>query len=152
MVRFQNSPNSQKGPKCHIENYRPISNLCSTSKIFERLILRRMQSLESINKIDLTGKQQHGFKRGKSTATLALQLQSLIARALDDDKYVVMASIDLSAAFDVVNIDLLMKRLRIIGLPEDLLYLIEIWLKDRQFYVELNNQTSILRNINVGTI
>ena len=145
-------PIHKKGPKCHIENYRTISNLCSTSKIFERLILKRMQSIETLYQIDLTGKQQHGFKRGKSTASLALQIQSLIARALDEDNYVVMASIDLSAAFDVVNIDLLMKRLRIIGLPEDVLSLIEIWLKDRQFYVEINNQSSILHNINFGTI
>ena len=145
-------PIHKKGPKCHIENYRPISNLCSTSKIFERLILKRMQSIETLYQIDLTGKQQHGFKRGKSTASLALQIQSLIARALDEDNYVVMASIDLSAAFDVVNIDLLMKRLRIIGLPEDVLSLIEIWLKNRQFYVEINNQSSILHNINFGTI
>ena len=29
---------AQKGPKKDIENYRPIANLCSTSKIFEKLI------------------------------------------------------------------------------------------------------------------
>ena len=34
----------------------------------------------SKNKLDLTGKQQHGFKRKKSTATAGALLQSLIAR------------------------------------------------------------------------
>ena len=81
-------PIHKKGPKNKLENYRPIANLCSTSKIFERLILRRIQSIELHNNVDITGKQQHGFKKCKSTATLALQIQSLIATALDDDNYV----------------------------------------------------------------
>ena len=106
------TPIHKKGPKHHVENYRPIANLCSISKLFERLILKGIQTIEIENNIDLTGKQQHGFKKSKSTSTLALQLQSIMARALDDDNYVLMASLDLSAAFDVVNINLLMKRLK----------------------------------------
>ena len=46
-------PIHKKGPKCNIENYRPIANLCSTSKIFERLILRKLQSIETRNETDL---------------------------------------------------------------------------------------------------
>ena len=145
-------PIHKKGPKNKLENYRPIANLCSTSKIFERLILRRIQSIELQNNVDITGKQQHGFKKCKSTATLALQIQSLVARALDDDNYVLMASIDLSAAFDVVNIDLLVKRLEIIGLPEDVVSLIEIWLRNRMFYVEIDDQVSNILNTSHGTI
>ena len=52
------------------------------------------------------------FKRKRSTASLSLTLQTLIAQALDDDNYAVMASLDLSAAFDMVNISLLLKRLK----------------------------------------
>ena len=43
--------------------------------------------------------------------------ESMIARAADADCYVVMASLDLSMAFDMVNIELLIKRLRIMGMP-----------------------------------
>ena len=67
--------------------------------------------MEILNNVDLTGKEQHGFKKGRGTASAGLQLQSLIARALDDDEFVAMASLDLSAAFDVVNVPLLIKRL-----------------------------------------
>ena len=74
----------KKGCKSKIENYRPIANLCSTSKIFEKLILKQIHYLETTNKLDLTGKQQHGFKRNKSTATAGALLQSLIARATDE--------------------------------------------------------------------
>ena len=43
-------PIHKKGPKQNIENYRPISNLCSTSKNFEKLILKRIQNLEALKK------------------------------------------------------------------------------------------------------
>ena len=79
----------------------------SGSKIFERLILKRIAALELIHDVELVGSQQHGFRKGKSTATAHLSLQSLICRALDENNYVAMASIDLSAAFDIVNVDLL---------------------------------------------
>ena len=100
-------PTHKKGSKNVIENYRPIANLCSGSKIFEKLILKQIHYLESTNKLDLTGKHQHGFKRNKSTATAGALLQSIISRAADDKCYVVMASLDLSMAFDMVNTNLL---------------------------------------------
>ena len=75
------------------------------------------------------------------TATAGLTLQSLIARALDDNKYVLMASLDLSAAFDIVNVPLLVKRLRLTGLPNDVVELIEIWLRERYFYL---NYTTLM--------
>ena len=46
--------------------------------------------LESLNEVNLAGKEQHGFTKGKSTATAGLVLQSLIARALDDDQLVLI--------------------------------------------------------------
>ena len=145
-------PIHKKGPKSNIENYRPIANLCSVTKIFEKLILIRLQKLEKINNIDLTGKNQHGFKKNKSTATLGIQLQSLIARALDEDEYVGMASLDLSSAFDVVDIGLLLKRLGVLGLPGDMVSLIGVWLKERKFYVEANGHTSNFFDSNYGTV
>ena len=146
------TPIHKKGAKNKIENYRPIANLCSTSKLFERLILKQIQKIELLSNVDLSGKQQHGFKKCKSTSTLGLQIQSLIARALDEGDYVLMSSIDLSAAFDVVNINLLIDRLRIIGLPGDIVDLIKIWLENRSFYVEVNGLNSMFYDVNSGTI
>ena len=145
-------PIHKKGPKQNIENYRPIANLCSVTKIFERLILIRIQKLEAMNQVDLTGINQHGFKKKRSTATLGIQLQSLIATALDGDEYVGMASLDLSAAFDVVDTGLLLKRLGVIGLPADIVTLIGVWLNDRKFYVEANGQVSNFFDSKYGTV
>ena len=145
-------PIHKKGPKNNVENYRPIANLCSTSKVFEKLILKHLSKIEALQNTDITGKHQHGFKKNHSTSTLALQLQSLIARALDEDNYVAMASLDLSAAFDVVNTELLLTRLRVLGLPEDVVGLLEVWLKNRLFYVQISDLNSLFIEINSGTI
>ena len=69
--------------------------------------------------------------KNKSTVTAGLVLQSLIAYALDSDCYVALAGIDLSAAFGVVDVKLLIKCLTILGLPGDVIKLIKIWLKER---------------------
>ena len=47
-----------------------------------------------------------------------LTLQAILGRALQENKYAIMSSIDLSSAFNVINIELLVKRLKILGLPD----------------------------------
>jgi hypothetical protein len=129
-----------------------VANQCSISLIFEKLILKQINYLESINGHDFTGKQQHGFKKNKSTLSAGILLQSLIARATDNNNYVLMASLDLSAAFDIVNVQLLLKRLKILGMPTDLINLIEVWLTERKFYVEVDGVCSRIYESNDGTI
>ena len=100
----------------------------------------------------MTGKQQHGFKKNKSTATAGILLQSIISRAADNDNYVIMSSLDLSAAFDLVNVELLIKRLKIIGFPGDIIRLIRVWLTDRKYYVSLDDCCSAVHYSNTGTV
>ena len=75
------TPIHKKGDKNNLSNYRPISNLCSMSKLFEKLIMQRIHEIEDSNNVDLTGTKQHGFKRKRSTSTAGLEIQSEIARA-----------------------------------------------------------------------
>ena len=63
-----------------------------------------------------------------------------------------MGNLDLSSAFDVVNIELLLKRLVIIGLLSDVTYLISIWLQYRQFYISLDGRNSFVHESGVGMV
>jgi hypothetical protein len=56
------------------------------------------------NAVNLVSQNQHRFQRKCSTSTLLAALFSQISIALDDEDYVIMASLDLSSAFDLVNI------------------------------------------------
>jgi hypothetical protein len=83
---------------------------------------------------------------------LSSALLSQISRALDNEEYVIVASIDLSSAFDLVNIDLLIKRLKTVGLPNDLIELIAVWLWKRSFYVSIEEENSIFLDLHLGTV
>ena len=135
---------ANKGDKNDLSNYRPIANLCCASKIFEKLILKRINEIQDEAGVDLTSEDQHGFKKKKGTSTLQLQVQSILARANDANNFAIMASLNLSAAFDLVNVKLLMKRLKILGLPNDVLILIKIWLTDRSFYASIDGENSVV--------
>ena len=92
------------------------------------------------------------MKGKKSTSTLSSDLLSQISRAIDNDEYVVVASLDMSSAFDLVNINLLVKRLFKIGLPSDVVNLISAWLRDRSFYVSIDGESSVLFDLLLGTV
>ena len=69
-----------------------------------------------------------------STATVGLLLQSILANDADIGEHVLMASLDLSAGFDIVNVPLLLRRLEILGLHSDVLRLIRTWITNRSYY------------------
>jgi hypothetical protein len=145
-------PLFKKGDKKQIQNYRPISNLCSITKVYERLILQRLDFIQEQEKVDLTGTSQHGFKKNFSTETACLEIQSKIARACDGGKFVAIASLDLTAAFDVIDRGLLIKRLKVMGIPQILIELINDWLSNRMAYCEVNRVNCSFFDITHGTI
>lgn len=57
-------PLFKKGDRKEISNYRPVSNLCSISKIFEKVILRYIEKIQNIAEVDMTGEWQYGFIKG----------------------------------------------------------------------------------------
>jgi hypothetical protein len=105
-----------KGSVNQIRNCRSISNPCALSKLFEKLILKRILEI------------------------LSTALQSITARPLDNGKYVLVSSLELSAAFDIVNVDLPIKR----GQPHDVLDLINEWSTNRGYFVEITEKRFIL--------
>jgi hypothetical protein len=62
--------------------------------------------------------------------TAVLLIQSIITEHVDTNEFVGMASLDLSAAFDMVDIKLLVIRLTVLGLLGDVVDLIKLWLED----------------------
>jgi hypothetical protein len=90
----QNHPNSQKGDKSSIVNYGPISNLCWFSKVFEKLIMLRIQQIQQAHNVYLTGNPQYGFKRSRSALTAGLNIQTIILRALENNEYAICNDIE----------------------------------------------------------
>ena len=143
-------PLHKKGAKNNFNNYRPISNLCVATKIFERCILKRIGTLAEEG--NLFTERQHGFRKGRSTISAARVLQREISKAMDDNNYVAVASLDLSSAFDVVNTELLLKRITKMGLPQDVVGLLREWLVGRIAYVEVEGSCSEFFEVESGTV
>lgn len=90
-------------------NFRPISNLAFLSKVVEKVVSKQI-----ILYIDLNGlyeRYQSAYRAFHSTETALLKVHNDIARAIDAGKSVILVTLDLSAAFDTVDHDILLSRL-----------------------------------------
>jgi hypothetical protein len=94
-----------------VSSYRPISNLSVLSKLLERLVVRQL--MEYLTAADLLPTLQSGFRPGHSTETAVLQVLSELLEAVDRGDLGILILLDLSAAFDTVDHDILLQRLRL---------------------------------------
>ena len=120
------------------KNYRPISLLCHTYKLYERMILNRIAPAIEQHLI----KEQAGFRSGKSCTSQLLNLTQHIEDGYEEGMITGTAFVDLSAAYDTVNHRLLIQKLYNTTLDCQLCRVIQNLLSDRRFYVELNNERS----------
>ncbi len=101
-----------------IENYRPVSLLPFIAKTLERVVFNQDSLFLSQNyKLDA---KQSGFRSGQSTETLLLSVTEALRIAKADFKSSVLILLDLSAAFDTVNHQILLSTLSsldITGIP-----------------------------------
>ena len=81
-------------------SYRPISNLSFISKLVERLVAKRL-SPSHVNLHTLLPAQQSAYRPFHNTETAVLSVD--LVRAVDDCRVSQLVLLDLSAAFDMVD-------------------------------------------------
>ena len=89
------------------KNYIPISLLCHTYKLYDRLILNRVSPLLEQHLI----KEQSGFRPGKSCTSQLISLTQHIKDGYQRGMITVATFLDLSAAYDTVNHRILIQKL-----------------------------------------
>ena len=92
-----------------LQNYRPVSNLPFLSKIIEKTVCNRL--IEHLNSNNLYEPLQSAYHKGHSTETALVRLHNDILINLHSNRGVVLILLDLSAAFDMINHSLMIKRL-----------------------------------------
>ena len=141
-------PIFKKGDSTHAENYRPISILSNISKIFEKVMYKRIYNfLESHNIISDT---QFGFRQNHSTEHALIHFVDFVTKALEDDQHSVGVYLDTKKAFDSVNHSLLLKKLIKYGIRGKCAELIEDYLKGRTQKVKIGNSLSTPKDITCG--
>jgi hypothetical protein len=130
-------------------SYRPISNLSIISKLLERLVAKQLTSF--LEQHHLLPPYQSGFRRGFSTETATAKVPSDLLDAVDRGDTALLALLDLSAAFDTVDHDVLLERLsRSFGVSGDALEWFRSYLSGRSQYVRCGGDISDVADVICG--
>ena len=120
------------------KSFRPISLLCHTYKLVERLILNRIAEHGDAKLIP----EQAGFRPGKSCTSQLLNLMEHIKDGYDNRLITGAVFVDLSAAYDMVNHQRLLSKVLEMTGDVHLTDLIRTMLESRCFFVVLNGKKS----------
>ena len=129
-------------------NYRPIFLLSSISKIFEKVAFK--QIFEYFTSNNFLFNSQYGFRENHSTELAALEFVDGIKLEMDRKKIPFSIFLDLSKAFDMLNHDTLLTKLRYYGMQGVALNLFQSYLTKRTQYVQYNDTSSSIREIENG--
>ena len=134
-----------KGSPLEVGNYRPISLLSNIEKIFEKLIYSRLIGfLNDSNQIYV---RQFGFRKSHSTIHTLINIVARIRRRLDKGEFACGVFVDLQKAFDTVDHEILLSKLRHYGIRGRANQLLKSYLSDRQQFVFLSNISSSLKPV-----
>ena len=139
---------STDADKTNPASYRPVSQLPLISKMTERAI--QTQLLDYLEESNLLSMNHHAYRRKHSTITALVQLMDTIAMAADSNLITATLSMDLSAAFDCVDHEILKNKLRFYGLDVKTTNWIESYLHSRSSFVVIGSAKSKIRTTPQG--
>ena len=132
-----------------LKNFRPISNLPFISKIIEKLVLVQIARHLSAN--NLLNQFQSAYRPGHSTETALPKIVNDLLLSLDDGNISLLASLDLSAAFDTIDHAILLHRLQHdFGLIGTVLDWFSSYLSGRIKSVSVHSHTSVPASVSCG--
>lgn len=134
--------------KMVVSNYRPITNSPLISKVIEKCV--KNQLIEHLDDNSTLYDKQYGFRRKRNTNLALFDFLVQTQKYLDKSKKVGAIFIDLSKAFDTVDIVILLDKLKLIGIGGAVLKWFEDYLTGRSQYVEINNEKSSVKPIKYG--
>jgi hypothetical protein len=142
-------PIHKSGNKLSVSNYRPISTLSNLSKVFEKLMSRRMNVfLKSCN---ILSKHQFGFRAGTSTSDAILEFLDHAYNSINQQQSIISVFLDFSKAFDTVNHEILLRKLSHYGFRGISNKWFHSYLSNRYQYVSLpNNAISCNTRVQLG--
>ena len=122
-------PLHKKLSKLEMKNYRPIAILSPLSKVLEKIVYLQVYEYFTANK--LFHPNLHGYRQNRSTLTALLQMYDRWVRAASASQVSGVVLIDLSAAFDLVDSNILLNKLKIYGFDSCFLQWIKSYLTQR---------------------
>ena len=132
-----------------MKNYRPVSNLDFISKLLERVVAKQLENHLTMN--DLYEILQSAYRKHHSTESALLKVNNDILKAINEDKVCLLVLLDLSAAFDTIDHQMLLERLhQDFHITGSVLKWITSYLLERKQKVAISNETSSEKNLDFG--
>ena len=122
------------------EAYRPINILNTISKIIEKVVASQLKEFLKINK--LIPFQHNGGIQGKLTVTTALTLLDMWSKILEENNEAVCIHLDQTAAFEIVDHEILVAKLKILGTDKNTADWFKSYLLDRRQTTLINGSLS----------
>ena len=144
-------PVFKKGSRLKASNYRPISLLSNINKIFEKIVFNRVYDF--LDKYNCFYVNQFGFRPKHSTEHALINLTEKIKESLDaqsnNRKYACGIFIDFQKAFDTVNHNILIEKLKHYGIRGPINNWFRSYLENRLQYVSVlgfKSQKSVIKH------
>ena len=132
-----------------LSNYRPVSNLQFVSKLTEKAVVA--QFLDHIAQNCPLPVFQSAYRINHSTETALAKVQSDILCRMDKGEVVLLVMLDLSAAFDTVDHQILLKQLQMdFGVEGTVLNWFRSYLTNRCETVKINHAVSDKHSLSCG--
>lgn len=128
------------GPKNVVQNYRPISLLCTCSKLMEHIIYSNVFS--HLNKKSYLTPSQHGFRKRLSCETQLIEFYHDLAYSFDNRLQVDCIFLDFQKACDTVPHALLIHKLLTLNLPTNIIARLADYLHHRKQSVLIKGKHS----------
>ena len=119
------------------ENYRLVSLLPHVSKVFGRIIYKQINTYME----DKISNYVNGFRKSHGTQHSLVRMLERWKQAINKGEYISVMYTDFSKAFDTINHDLPLAKLKAYGFSTSALNLLYSYLKYRKQKVVINNIT-----------
>ena len=116
--------------------------------LFERVLFNQIHDF--FNKNNLYYGSQYGFREKHSTGLAAAEVIDRVIKKMDSNTIPINVYLDLSKAFDTLDHNILLHKLRHYGIRGTCLALLKSYLSERKQFVEFNGVKSSQANITTG--
>ena len=132
-----------------LSSYRPVSNLTQLSKVIEKVVALRIMT--HVSDQQMVECFQSAYRKNHSTETALLYVTSAVKTAMDKKQGTILLLMDFSSAFDTINHNILIRRLRLrYGFVGNALDWLTSYLKERTQRVVIGDQSSSTTTLTTG--
>ena len=137
-----------KGDLDDPSNYRPISVISNLAKILEKAV--KVQTVNYYESCHFLSSSQFAYRKLHSTQTALHCIIDECHNNINNGEINILACLDLSKAFDVLDRGHLLNKLKLSGFSSQVLDLFNSYLSDRTQIVISNSELSLTRPVSIG--